>query len=339
MRSLLKSGGSQVEEGYRYGSIAMSMLKSNNVAPTWFGRVAPAFNGCVCPWKISHDQFLDPLKQAYRASLGSGDIEYAMLNASLVYWNSIEITPLPVFERQVRVLVNQMDLFGQTGARTMIEPFWQYALNLMGEAENPKVLTGEVLNQEEAIASAKAYSNDALLLWLTVHQSVLAYWVDDYDTADLHLVGLPTILSQGFGGVEMAAILFFETMILLAQVRRRGKWRRMSKVQRQLRTLRKWALHSPSGMLGKQFLIEGELAALQQKNLLAVSKYTSAIVHSGAEKNLADEALANERLGKFYLEQGDRISAASHLQNACLLYDKWGAKIRVNILRREIAQL
>ena len=221
----------------------------------------------------------------------------------------------------------------------MIQPFWQFNLNLMGRAQDdPKVLTGEIMNQDEMLAFGRE-QNESLVLWIRVYCAELAYRLGDFDAAEAHSSGrLAEMLEWGYGGNEMASILFFDIMILLAQVHE-GKRRRLTAARRRYRLLRKWALHSPDNMLGKQFLVEGEIASVQKKHLLAISKYTSAIVHSRDEGRLSQEALANERLGKLYVELGDDEAASRCLQCALRLYEEWGGIIKVEHLRAEMAEM
>jgi len=47
-------------------------------------------------------------------------------------------------------------------------------------------------------------------------------------------------------------------------------------------------------------------------------------------------ALANERLGKYFLERGDKESAGPFIDEALSLYDQWGATTKAEHLREEM---
>jgi hypothetical protein len=52
--------------------------------------------------------------------------------------------------------------------------------------------------------------------------------------------------------------------------------------------------------------------------------YTSSILLSREGGFLKEEALANERAGKYYLERGDDGSALKFLRKSYKLYERWG---------------
>jgi hypothetical protein len=138
--------------------------------------------------------------------------------------------------------------------------------------------------------------------------------------------------------MEAATVLFYESMTLLAQARK-GKRGRVTPVRRRLKRMCHWAKHSPLNFLGKQYLIEAELAVATGDNLSALSKYTSSILLSREGGFLMQEALANERAGKYYLEQGDKASALPFLRESCLLYERWGGLEKLRHLREELKPL
>jgi histidine kinase len=228
-----------------------------------------------------------------------------------------------------------MEFFGQTAAKSRIEPMWQTTLNLMGRSSgDPKILTGEVMNLDERIVFAREH-NLGLLLWINFSLSKLAYLLGDYDKAEAHCVGLEQLFDSGYGGTDVSQVLFYQVLTWLAQARR-GKKGRLAKSRQHLRTLRKWALYGPHNMLGKLYLLEAEVARSEGKKLLAVPKYMSSILHSREEGMMGQEALANELLGKYYLQLGEKEDATRYLVEACRLYESWGGVVKLEQLREEM---
>lgn len=329
-------------------------------ASAWFGRVSAAFYGCISPWQVSYKDILDPLKHAYRSSLASGDIEYAMvsrlqvqfpiysfgrcltlcvqLNWSLYCWNSNESHTLPSLDRELRSLTSQMRFFGQTGALSMILPLWQFTLNMMGEAHgDPVDLTGEVMNQEEHLSNARQ-QNESLIAWISFYRAIIAFRLGMYDKAALLSHGISSKLSL-YGAMDIAGVLFYEILIMVTQARRLGS--SMAKSRSRLKQMKRWALYAPDNMLGKQYFLEAEFARVHgcKNKLLAVQKYKSAILHSREEGLLQQEAMANEHLGKFYVEVGEIENASFFLEEACRLYEKWGGVLKLEHLKEEMIHL
>jgi hypothetical protein len=108
------------------------------------------------------------------------------------------------------------------------------------------------------------------------------------------------------------------------------------RAKRSMKRIKHWAKHSPINFLGKQFLLEAELAVVTGDTLSALSKYICAISLSTDGGFSMQAALANERAGKFLLEQGDKDLAKPYFEEALLFYEKWGAPTKVQHLKNEV---
>ena len=100
-------------------------------------------------------------------------------------------------------------------------------------------------------------------------------------------------------------------------------------MKRRLKRLKFWAMYAPENFLGKQLLLEAELAALRGDRQKAISSYRSSILHSRETNFMLEEALANERLANLYLDSGEDDTALSFLMAARDAYRKWGADAKV----------
>jgi histidine kinase len=238
-------------------------------------------------------------------------------------------------EQELRVLVERLRFFGQSSSVSLTEPLWQMILNLMGQATgNPCVLTGTAMNQEVSVAYAEQ-SNKTLLCWIDFCSMELEYLFGNYEAAEQKSKKCIDIFNNPCGAMDTGAIIFVECLTLLA-LARKGKRGYLIRVGSRLKRLRHWALHAPQNFLGKQLLVEAELAAVRGKHLLALSKYRSAIIDSRDAGLLMQEALANERLAKYYLECGNIESAAPHIQEAIRVYTEWGGVQKANDLKNEL---
>ena len=221
----------------------------------------------------------------------------------------------------------------------MIQPLWQFSLNLMGRSKDTKILSGSVMNQEDLTAFAKSH-NQGLLLWIGFYRAMIEYFLYDFDAAEKHMQGVEEHFASGYGGMDASEVLLYLTLTLLAQFRHRGKINRLKRARRLRGQLKTWSLHSPDNMLGKLFLIEAEIASCQGKSLLAVSKYKSAILHLREESLLGQEALGNELFANHCWESiGDEAAASKHFREARRLYEKWGASAKLDHLDKHMESL
>lgn len=263
----------------------------------------------------------------------------SQLNACLLCWNNSEIVPLTELEAELREVGGQLSFYGQTLGLVMLKPLWQAALNLMGKCPgDPKVLQGELIDED--IEKAKTGSNPHFMLWVGFCRMKLAYIFRDFDLAEQFLDSAPLIYNNSSGAMDGAEAMVYECLTRLALARRgERRLRNIFHVKRRLKRLKVWAMHAPMNFLGKQLLLEAELAAVRGDRQKANSHYRSSILHSREEGFFLEEALANEQLGRFYLESDDRESAVPFLKAAKEVYEKWGAAAKVKHFEAEFSEL
>lgn len=202
------------------------------------------------------------------------------------------------------------------------------------------MLTGEILDHQEVFAEFKD-TKPFMVNWTRFHCMSLAYYFGDYSLAEEYSVGSNNIYDNNFGAMDTSVVLFYECMSLLASARK-GDRKRMKYVRRLLKRLRTWASECPSNFLGKQYMLEAEIALLKEDHLEAIAKYNSSILHSREGGFIVQEALANERMAKLRLASGDEgaaPAAAPFFQEACRLYQAWGGTEKLRHLKEQMHYL
>jgi hypothetical protein len=157
----------------------------------------------------------------------------------------------------------------------------------------------------------------------------------DYDRAERFSHGCRVLDDSPFRAPDVVTLIFFDALTALAQARK-SKRKKCTHAEKRYKRLQCWAKHSPLNFLGKQFLLEAEMAVLAGDQSSAYSKYTCAIALSREGGLIMQTALANERAGKYMLERGDKDSAAFHIREAISLYERWGGTAKVKHLKQEM---
>jgi hypothetical protein len=300
----------------------------------WLGRVSAGYYGCVHGWKKPIQETLEPLRYAYRVGMETGDIEFAMMNGNIRCWLQLDITPLPALEKEITVFNERMELYGQELNMMRIKPVWQMLKNLMGQAKgDPITLTGDIM--EESMIDQWKQESMSVYKWSNAYRMMLAYLFGDYTRAEHFSNGCRTLAEYPWGAVDVAVVIFFDALTALAKARKTNQ-KKAPLAEKRLQRLQYWANHSPHNFLGKQFLLEAEMAALAGQHNLAFSKYTCAIALSREGGFIMQTGLANERTGKYLLEQDDKESAVFYIREAISLYKRWGAKAKVKSLKDEM---
>ncbi|MEA5580494.1 AAA family ATPase [Nodularia harveyana UHCC-0300] len=103
--------------------------------------------------------------------------------------------------------------------------------------------------------------------------------------------------------------------------------------------LKIWADNCPENFLNKYCLVEAELSRVNRKTLAAVDLYDHAIELSATNGFIHNQALANELTARFYLDWGKNRIAEEYMLQAYYGYIRWGAKAKVEDLKRQYRQL
>jgi tetratricopeptide (TPR) repeat protein len=328
------SGGINFEDAYRFGQNALA-ISNKFGGEVWECRAAAAVYGCINIWKEPIQQCLHQSKKAYLLGLGSGDIEYSILNASLFVWNGFDSMPLDHLDSAMRNLYERMVVLKQEKSLVALKPVWQMCQNFMGRNDgNPKVLLGECLTQEDLNDTESIDCHFGLLNSLAMYEMLLAYHFSDFKRAETKLLAAERVY-ENMSTLGAAYARMYHALTLLATAKK-SDWKRIRQVRRHLKVMRVWSLSCPENFLGKQLLVEAELAAVLKKRTEAYSKYYLAIIQSRDSGMIMQEALANERAGKFCASIGDKETARKYFNEALRLYKAWGGTAKYKHLEAEI---
>ncbi|KIM00363.1 Signal transduction histidine kinase CheA [Paramagnetospirillum magnetotacticum MS-1] len=100
-----------------------------------------------------------------------------------------------------------------------------------------------------------------------------------------------------------------------------------------------WAEHCPETFAARAVLIDAEIAALSGSGNEVMRLYETAILTAREQGQLHCEAIANERAGRFCLDQGLPSIAENYLRNARYCYTRWGALAKVAQLDQAFPRL
>lgn len=330
---LLCGSGNDVEDGFRFGELAMSVFDKFDTK-AWLGRLAAWVYGSVCMWKQPVMTIFEPIKKAHRIALETGDIDFAMLNANIYCWESFDISTLDKMENIISGFAIRTEAYGHDSVLMMIKPLWQTVHNFMGKAGgDPKVLTGQIMEQGYTIQYARE-NNKTLLIWSHFYRLLLAYMFGDIESAEVHACVCRVAESNPFGSSDRVLLVFYDGLVTLA----RGNLTRVQqkRARKCIKTFKTWSRQCPENFLGKLYFLEAEMAVASDDYDRAHSKYTSAISLSREGGYILQHALVNERAGKFFLRRGKTELAHGYLKEALAVYDRWGGTTKSEHLRNEV---
>ncbi|WP_437930548.1 AAA family ATPase [Sorangium sp. So ce291] len=329
-----------IESGYRFGTLAMRLADR-------FGGVDKAstimmFNLFVRHWRDDIRDTLPPFLEGYQLALAAGDLEYAALNlvgaVCQSFWAGRELPAIAEeaagYARTLRHL--KQDLPGESVALQ-----WQAVLNLMGESEDPRILTGLAANEPAKLRFYLDTSNVTELAFLHLNKLMLCYLFGDHVEA----VACGGVVEQNAAGITplmgLAVYHFYDALAWLGRYSELGdeqRARALERVDAHVGRLRAWAEHAPVNFEHKVCLVEAERAWVLGDTSAARELYDRAISLAHQRRFLGEEALAHERAAYFHRERGYYHLARNYLVDAHYVYERWGARAKLRQLEAAFPQ-
>ncbi len=177
-------GFNDFESSFAFGQLAIDLLKKLEVKEIR-GRLLEVVNGHIRPWDSHLDDTLNNFLEGYQSSLEVGDLEFAGYNATMYCYHSffagkelpqLEQTMAKYYAATEKNLKHQQALHWQGS-------FYQSVLNLLGKAEEPRRLLGEICNEETDIPIFVKQNNYTLLYNIYLNKLILFYLFGDYQSA------------------------------------------------------------------------------------------------------------------------------------------------------------
>jgi predicted ATPase/serine phosphatase RsbU (regulator of sigma subunit)/tRNA A-37 threonylcarbamoyl transferase component Bud32 len=339
MNALIEVG---INAGYKYGQLALEMIEqpeSKKVA----GRTLMIAKSFMHQWKHHLREIYPSFLDAYKLGLETGDVECVAMSA-FMYCNYCYLIGLPLDQ-----VNEEMETYGETlrklGDKTNLNIhniFHQAIANLRGKSSEPCQLAGELFNEAEELAELEQNKDFAAVFLVYLNKQMLCYYLGDTieaikwsEKAKSHILEVP-------GHYWLQLNQLYDSLSRVQEYRSANKSQQkkyLKQINNNQAKLIKSANQAPNNHLHKYYLVEAEKAQILGQPAEAMEYYSKSI--KGAKENefLQEEALANELAGQFYLNIGYEKIARVYLQEARYLYNKWGARVKVDDLDAKYAQL
>ncbi len=333
----------EVERGYRFGRVAMSLLHQLNVRELksltllWLGLFVLHRQE---PLKAT----LPHLKEGYLAGMEVGDFLNAGYNIDVYFYNQFFAgVPLEDWSAEIPGYCAVLEKVKQDSPVLYMRMTEQMVENLRENVSQPDILSGEVY--DELVILPKYQQNNELtgLAYLYTYKLMLAYLFSHYTNALDYITQAEVALQAVTGSIQTPVFYFYAGLTLMALISPETPVIDLNFTLNQIEvhqtTLNQWAIHAPMNHQHKVDLVAAEKCRVEGKNAAAIDLYDRAI--AGAKKNgyIQEEALANELAAKFYLNWGKEKVAAGYMQEAYYGYAKWGAKAKIADLEKRYPQL
>jgi energy-coupling factor transporter ATP-binding protein EcfA2 len=328
-----------LESAFRFGNLAFTVIerfKARELIPL----VYYAFYGTIFHWRHPLKDTLEPLLKAHAIGIQLGDVMGASLCGNLYVIYGIEAgIPIHVLESKQRELSLLQAEHNLKGAMQLSAIVANQLHNFMGLVKHPLRRKGRLIDLDAIEASAKEAGNELILTALDSTLMLNALMFNDFKTAAV-LAKAGVDKGTKVTPTYTSAIIsrYVAAMTALTAARGGENVRRNVKHAKDvIHKLRKFSSACPQNILPTLFLLEAELASVQDRRDKAFEKYTCAMAMSREAGRPLMEAQAAEFAGK-HLWRLDDGRAKLYMERSCEAYKEAGVLAKVAEIRREISK-
>jgi len=326
-----------VDLGVRYGRVSLSILDKFQ-AKEWLPRTYSAVYGCCFTAVEPLRHQLKPLLTSHRVGL-SGDIEFSMLSAAMYAGVAVNASvPLPKLLEDLTAFLGLMKLHKQINMIQFLRPNMQFVKNLMGQCDDPCVLSGDIMDGELALEEAIKTQNSTIISVIHLVKLALSSFFQQYEAAERASIELSKCGVESFASFSKAAYWLHEGLVSVALSKKQSR-RRLGTARRNLKRLKALASRSKSNFLNKVFLLEAEIASVTGQFHQSLLKYDDAIALAEKEELWNEVGLAGERAASALERRGRRNEACAYLETAIAAYKHWGAFAKVAEVSEKLLSL
>ncbi len=327
----------EVERGYSFGRVAMSLLHQFNMREFKFLTLL-LFGTFLQHRREPLKAGIPTLKEGYLAGMETGDFLYAGYNIfNYFYENFFAGVPLDDWEAEISNYCVVLEQVKQDSPLTYLKIKKQLVHNFREVVNQPDLLKGT--DYDETLMIPKHHQDNELtaLAVIYIYKILLAYLFGNYSHALVYIPQAHRDLMAVGGTIYIPVFHFYAGLTYLALGSKQSEIEQantLALVETHQKNLAQWAHHAPMNHQHKVNLIEAEKYRILGKNYEAGDYYDRAISLAKENQYIQEEALANELAAKFYLDWGKEKVAAGYMQEAYYCYARWGAKAKIEHLEK-----
>ncbi|MEN9565408.1 MAG: hypothetical protein RLZZ69_604, partial [Cyanobacteriota bacterium] len=331
----------EIETGYRFGRLALNIADKLRT-PELLPKIIAVFSSAISIWQEPIRDSLASLQSAYQIGLEMGDLYYGTTCAYIYSFHSAfvgkELTQLAA---EIAAYDRVFSKLKQQNTLNYLKIYGQTVLNLMGCAQTPSCLLGELYDEEAMLTMHQSANDRYALCALYVNKLYLCCLFGEYHQAVANANQAQEYLDGATATLLIPLFNFYDTLAHLGiynSVSISEQQQILVRVSARKTKLQQWADHAPMNYLHKLYLIQAEQYRIQGFYLQAMDFYDRAIAEAREHKYINEEAFANELTAKFYLDWGKVKIAPVYLNEARYLYSLWGATAKVEDLQTKYPQ-
>ncbi len=332
---------SEVEAGYKFGLLALSLLEKLNersiCLPLSF------FGAFIQHRQQSFLATLSTMKDSYTNGMETGSFLYAGYSiqgyAYTALFAGVNLNTLSAELAPYSVVLTQAK---QNAACILLDAVRQVVENLRETGSQPHRLMGTAYDETIMLPKHQQDNDFTAIAYAYTYKLMLAVlWGNDRAALE-YITGIKPYFMAAAGAVHIPVFHFYAALTYLALFPTQPEAEQaqtLLEAQTHQTILHQWAENAPMNHLHKWYLVEAERYRVLGEKAVASEYYDQAIALAKTHQFINEEALANELAAKFYLDWGKQRLAGEYMIEAYYSYIRWGAKAKVADLERRYPQL
>ncbi|MEH2224868.1 trifunctional serine/threonine-protein kinase/ATP-binding protein/sensor histidine kinase [Nostoc sp.] len=332
---------SEVEAGYKFGLLALSLLEKLNersiCLPLSF------FGAFIQHRQQSFLATLSTMKDSYTNGMETGSFLYAGYSiqgyAYTALFAGVNLNTLSAELVPYSVVLTQAK---QNAACILLDAVRQVMENLRETGSQPHRLMGTAYDETIMLPKHQQDNDFTAIAYAYTYKLMLAVlWGNDRAALE-YITGIKPYFMAAAGAVHIPVFHFYAALTYLALFPTQPEAEQaqtLLEAQTHQTILHQWAENAPMNHLHKWYLVEAERYRVLGEKAVASEYYDQAIALAKTHQFINEEALANELAAKFYLDWGKQRLAGEYMIEAYYSYIRWGAKAKVADLERRYPQL
>ena len=326
------------EFGYELGRLGIQLMEALDLKEINC-RVSGGFNGGIRIYREPLSATLDPLLEAHKMGIETGDFynagQSAVVRCQLAFMCGKELNWLKGELSTLKVALKKIDyIIGFSKTKMLTKA-------VMVLMEEPSTLSSGIMDQYDRGRGTEYQPHEQSSF--NYQKLVLQYLFEEYEAARetvFEMINLMKTYKDPLIDPLANCYLSLALLTLCDQGPEGEKEEILTQVHDNQDTLEKLARCAPPNYLHKHHLVEAErMRVLGGEPDTIMHHYDQAIALSGESEFIHEEALANELTARYLLNQGQNDTASSYLRSAMEKYEAWGAKRKVAHLKSRYPEL
>ena len=318
------------EFGYELGRLGIQIMEALDLKEINC-RVSGVFNRVIRFYREPLSASLDPLQEAHKLGIETGDFynagNNAVIRCQLAFMCGKELNWLKGELSTLKLALEKIDyIIGSPHVEMLMK-----TITILME-ESSSLPTGIMDQYDRGRCAEYDYYEQSNFNY---QKLVLQTLFEEYEAARETVFEMITLMkTYKHALIDPQANCYLSLALLALCDQGGGKDEILNQVNDNQDTLEKLARCAPSNYQHKHHLVEAErMRVLKGQSDAILSHYDQAIALAREGEFIHEEALANELAARFLLNQGQNDAARSYLRTAMEKYEAWGAKRKVTHLK------